>query len=302
MKKNRLQIISLTLNAVLLAVLVFQGVKLENLHAETMKRMDQMESQMESRSELLKERVDAIRTTQREQSEFLADYRFVPDTVNAETGVLDVAMELTLRRWTEDTTVDLLVKIGGESRTFHMTGVDGVFTAPVSLPLEGSGELFFEASITSQGVTVREDVTGYESLSMLLPLCHVGGGYGGPEYRGGVLEVKGYDVGIERKYGTDVRDPVLRVLKNGVTVQEVSATVSTTSGYSSPNKTAYAPDTENESLWVDCADGDTIEIHLICQDNFGLSYDFFVNGWSIEGNGATERSYPDGDCTVQVFS
>lgn len=297
MKKNRLQIISLALNVVLLAALVFLGGKVDDLYGETMDRLDQVSTELE----LVQERVGAIRETQREQTEFVADHRFVPDTVNAETGALDGAMELTLRRWAADTTVDLLATVDGELWTFPMTGTDGVFTAAVSLPLEGSGELRFEAVITSQGVTVREDVTGYESLSMLLPLRYAGGSWGGPEYRDGVLETEGYDVDIKKQYGTDVLTPVLRVLKNGVTVQEVPAVISDTTKHSAPNKTAYAPDTENGSLRVDCADGDTVEIHLICQDGFGLSYDFFVNGWSIKGNGVTERIYPDDGSDVQVF-
>lgn len=296
MKKNWLQIISLALNAVLLAALVLLGGKVDDLHGETMGRLDQVSAELD----LVQERVGAIRETQREQTECIEDHRFVPDTVNAETGALDGSMELTLRRWAADTTVDLLATVDGELWTFPMTGTDGVFTAAVSLPLDKNGELRFEAAITSQGVTVREDVTGYSSLSMLLPLRDDGGSWGGPEYRDGVLEVEGYDVDIKKQYGTDVLDPVLRVMKNGVTVQEVPAVISDTAKHSDPNKASYAPNTADETLRVDCENGDTIEIHLLCQDSFGLSYDFFTNGWSINGNDAVARLSPDCDSDVQV--
>lgn len=296
MKKNWMLMMSLALNVVLLAGLVLLGGKVENFHAETMSRLNQIGNDVD----VIQERVGAIRETQREQTEFVEDHSFDVTGVDAETGALNAQMELTLRRWAADTTVDLLATVDGELWTFPMTGTDGVFTAAVSLPLDKNGELRFEAAITSQGVTVREDVTGYSSLSMLLPLRDDGGSWGGPEYRDGVLEVEGYDVDIKKQYGTDVLDPVLRVMKNGVTVQEVPAVISDTAKHSDPNKASYAPNTADETLRVDCENGDTIEIHLLCQDSFGLSYDFFTNGWSINGNDAVARLSPDCDSDVQV--
>lgn len=297
MKKNWVQIVSLVLNVVLLAGMVFLGAKVENLHAETMRLLNQMTNEVE----VMQERVGAIRETQREQTEFVEDYSFEPAGVSTETQTLDGTMKLTLRRWAADTTVDLLATVGGESRTFPMTGEAGQFSAAVHLPIDLSGELRFEAVITSQGETCREDVTGYGSLSMLLPLQYAGNNYSGPKYRGDVLEVQSYAAGIEKKYGTEVVDPVFRVLKNGAVVQEVSVTVSTTSEYGSPDTTAYAPDTEGESFRVDCEGGDTVEIHLVCRDSFGLSYEFLFGGWTLNGKGVTERVYPDGDSSVQIF-
>lgn len=277
MKKNWMLPVSLALNVVLLAGLVFLGGKVENFHAETMSRLNQMASDVD----VIQERVGAIRETQREQTEFIEDHRFVPNTVNAETGALDGQMELTLRRWAADTTVDLLVTVDGESRTFPMTGVDGVFTVPVSLPLDENGELHFEAAITADGLTQREYVTG-TSAETLRPLRYAGGGYGGPEYRDGVFELQFYSVDIERQYGAEVVDPVFRVLKNGVTVQEVPAVFSGATEYSDPDMVDYAPDTEDESLRVECAEGDTVEIRLTCQDSFGLDYEFSLNEWDID--------------------
>lgn len=278
MKKNWMLMVSLALNVVLLAGLVFLGGKVENLHAETMRRLNQIGSDVD----VIQERVNTIRETQREQTEFIEDHSFDVTGVDGETGTLNGIMELTLRRWAEDTTVDLLATVDGENWTFPMTGADGVFTAAVSLPLDGDGGLRFEASITSQGVTQREDVTGYDTMGTLRPLRYAGGGWGGPEYQDGVLEVLTYDADIERQYGASVVFPVFRVLKNGVTVQEVPAVVSAMTEFSDPNMTAYVPDTENESLRVECAMGDTVEIRLVCQDSFGLDYEFSLNEWDID--------------------
>lgn len=277
MKKNWMLMVSLALNVVLLAGLVFLGGKVENLHADTMSRLNQIGSDVD----VIQERVGAIRETQREQTELVEDHSFDVTGVDAETGTLNGTMELTLRRWAEDTAVDLLATVNGESRSFPMTGADGVFTAEVSLPLDGDGGLRFEAAVTMQGVTQREDVTGY-ALETLRPLQHAGGGWSGPEYQDGVLEVLTYDADIERQYGASVVDPVFRVMKNGVTVQEVPAVVSAMTEFSDPNMTVYAPDTENESLWVECVEGDTVEIRLVCQDSFGLDYEFSLNEWEID--------------------
>lgn len=277
MKKNWMLMVSLALNVVLLAGLVFLGGKMENFHAETMSRLNQMASDVD----VIQERVGAIRETQREQTEFVEGHSFDVTGVDAETGTLNGTMELTLRRWAEDTTVELLVTVNGESRTVPMTGTEGVFTAPVSLPLDGDGELFFEAAVAADGMTQREFVTG-ASAETLRPLRYAGGGYSGPEYRDGVLEVLAYDAGLERQYGADVVDPVFRVVKNGVTVQEVPAVISGTTEYSDPDMVDYAPDTEDKSLRVECVEGDTVEIRLTCQDSFGVDYEFSLNEWDID--------------------
>ena len=295
MKKNWMLMMSLALNVVLLAGLVLLGGKVENFHAETMSRLNQIGNDVD----VIQERVGAIRETQREQTEFVEDHSFDVTGVDAETGALNAQMELTLRRWAADTTVDLLATVDGESRTFPMTGVDGVFTAPVSLPLDGDGELRFEAVVTAQGVTSREDVTGYETLSMLRPLRYAGDGYGGPEYQDGVLEVYAYSVDLERQYGADVVSPVFRVVKNGVTVREVPAVFSGTTEYSDPDMVDYAPDTEDESLRVECAMGDTVEIRLVCRDSFGLDYEFPLNEWEIDQE-LLERAH--GSATASGYS
>lgn len=297
MKKNWVQIVSLALNAVLLICLVILGGKVENLHAETMRRMDTINDDIE----LLWGAVSGIQGTEWEQSELIGDFCFVLDTVNAETKTLDGAVELTLRNQAEDTTVELLATMGGALWTFPMTErADGVFTAAVSLPVELNGELRFEADITSQGETERGDVTAYDSLAMLLPLSSHGCGYG-TDYRDGVLEVSFYDAGVRKSYGAEVVDPVFRVLKNGVAVQEISAIVSEMADYGEPDITAYAPATENESFWVDCENGDVIEIHLLCRDNFGLSYEFSLGGWTLNGEDVTDLDFPDADSGTQIF-
>lgn len=295
MKKNWMLMVSLALNVVLLAGLVFLGGKVENLHAETMSCLNQIGSDVD----VIQERVGAIRETQREQTELVEDHSFDVTGVDGETGTLNGTMELTLRRWAEDTTVDLLATMDGENWTFPMTGADGVFTTTVSLPLDGDGGLRFEAAVTMQGVTQREDVTGYDTMGTLRPLRYAGGGYGGPEYQDGVLELYTYSVTLERQYGAKVVDPVLQILKNGTVVQEWTPEPAKLTYDATRDIVDYAL---NDRLQVDCAEGDTVEIRLVCQDSFGLNYEFSLNEWDIDQellDRASERATATG-YSVQV--
>ena len=73
-------------------------------------------------------------------------------------------MSITLRRWTADTEVTLVVTQNGQTTELPMSGSGGVFTAPVSLPVELTGEVSFAANVTAGGQTSREEVTSYSDL------------------------------------------------------------------------------------------------------------------------------------------
>lgn len=181
-----------------------------------------------------------------------------------------------------------------------MTGADGVFTAPVSLPVEQNGEVSFAANITAGGQTSREEVTSYSDLAMLLPLTNDGSGYGDPAYRGGSLQLQ-YDLGIRKQYGTEVVAPVFQVLKNGETVQTLPVKISESTVSSDPDVVYYTPASENGGIAVSCQPEDTVELHLLCRDSFGLSYDFTVCSYEIDQDGTmAEEVWPDTDRDVRV--
>ena len=217
--------------------------------------------------------------------------------------MLQADMSITLRRWTADTEVTLLVTQNGQTTELPMTGTDGVFTVPVELPVEQTGEVSFAVNITAGGQTSREEVTSYSDLAMLLPLMSNSSSLSGPVYEDGMFRMgMDIDIGLERQYGARVIDPVFQVLKNGDVVQEIPAKISESASSSAPDKDFYAPDTAENKLEIPCQPSDTVEIHLLCRDSFGLSYDFTVCTYEIDQDGTmAEEVWPDTDYNVRVF-
>ena len=213
-------------------------------------------------------------------------------------------MSITLRRWTADAEVALAVTRNGQTTELPMSGSGGVFTAPVSLPVEDTGEVSFAANITAGGQTSREEVTSYSDLAMLLPLVSIGNGsVTGPSYEKetACMEID-FDVGLEKQYGAEAVNPVFQIRKNGKVVQEVSAKISEQVPSNNPPEDYYAPDTAENKLEIPCQPSDTVEIHLLCRDSFGLAYDFTTYSYEIGEDGIIEQVvWPVTDHNVRVF-
>ena len=297
MKKNWFQILSLALNvALLIALLVTRaelrdtGNALKNeLSSVSWRLMDTQDQIMELSEKL------------RKQTKNLSDFSFEPTGLDPESHTLQADMSITLRRWTADTEVALAVTQNGRTTEQPMSGNGGVFTALVSLPVEDTGEVSFAANITAGGQTSREEVTSYSDLAVLLPLTNDGSGYGDPTYRGGSFQLQ-YDLGVRKQYGTEVMDPVFQVLKNGEAVQTLPAKISESTFSGDPDVVYYTPASENGGIAVSCQPEDTVELHLLCRDSFGLSYDFTVCTYEIDQDGTmVEEVWPDTDYNVRVF-
>lgn len=298
MKGKWFQIVSLALNAVLLIALLMTRAELVDTQTILKSQLDGIAWRLSD----MDNQITDLSAKQREQTENLADFSLEPTGLDSENHTLQADMKITLRRWTADTAVTLLATQNGRTAEQPMTGTDGVFTAPVELPVEQTGEVSFAVNITAGGQTSREEVTSYSDLAMLLPLVSLGNGsVAGPSYRkeSACMEI-GLDVELEKQYGAKVIDPVFQVLKNGDVVQEIPAKLLEESiAYSDPDKEYYAPDAAENKLEIPCQ-SDTIEIHLLCQDSFGLSYDFTVRTYEIGTNGDIAEIQPVTDYNVEV--
>lgn len=297
MKEKRFQNLSLALNAVLL-------IALFTIRAELADTQNSLKNQLDSvawRLMDVQDQITDLSVRQREQTEDLSDFSFESTGLDPESHTLQADMSITLRRWTADTAVTLLITQNGQTAELPMTGNGGVFTAPVNLPVEQTGEVSFAANITASGQTSREEVTSYSDLAMLLPLTNDGSGYGDPTYRGGSFQLQ-YDLGIRKQYGTEVIAPVFQVLKNGETVQTLPVKISESTVSSDPDVVYYTPASEEGGFAVSCQPEDTVELHLLCRDSFGLSYDFTVCTYEIDQDGTmVEEVWPDTDYNVRVF-
>ena len=248
----------------------------------------------------MQDQITDLSVRQREQTEDLSDFSFEPTGLDPESHTLQADMSITLRRWTADTAVTLLITQNGQTAELPMTGTDGVFATPVGLPVEQTGEASFAVNITDGGQTSREEVTSYSDIAMLLPLTNDSSGYGDPTYRGGSFQLQ-YDLGIRKQYGTEVIDPVFQVLKNGEAVRTLPAAISESTSSSDPDVIYYTPASDDGNIEVSCQPKDTIELHLLCRDSFGLSYDFTVCSYEIDQDGTmVEEVWPVTDYNVEV--
>ena len=296
MKKNWFQILSLALNVVLLIALLMTRTELADTQNNLKNQLDSVACWLMD----VQDQITDLSVRQREQTEDLSDFSFEPTGLDPESHTLQADMSITLRRWTADTEVTLLVTQSGRITEQPMSGSGGVFTTPVSLPVEDTGEVSFAANITAGGQTSREEVTSYSDLAMLLPLTNDGSGYGDPTYRGGSLQLQ-YDLGVRKQYGTEVIAPVFQVLKNGETVQTLPVKISESTVSSDPDVVYYTPASENGGIAVSCQPKDTIELHLLCRDSFGLSYDFTAYTYEIDQDGTmAEEVWPVTDHNVRV--
>ena len=296
MKEKRFQNLSLALNAVLLIALFTIRAELVDKQTILKSKLDDIAYRLSD----MDERITNLSAKQREQTEDLSDFSFEPTGLDPESHMLQADMSITLRRWTADTAATLLITQNDQTTELPMTGTDGVFTVPVELPVEQTGEVSFAVNITAGGQTSREEVTSYSDLAMLLPLTNDGSGYGDPTYRGGSLQLQ-YDVGIRKQYGTEVIDPVFQVLKNGETVQTLPVKISESTFSSDPDVVYYTPASEEGGFAVSCQPEDTVELHLLCRDSFGLSYDFTVCTYEIDQDGTmVEEVWPVTDYNVEV--
>ena len=296
MKEKRFQNLSLALNAVLLIALFATRAELVDKQTILKSKLDDIAYRLSD----MDDQITNLSAKQREQTEDLSDFSFEPTGLDPESHTLQADMSITLRRWTADTEVTLLVTQSGRITEQPMSGSGGVFTAPVSLPVEDTGEVSFAANITAGGQTSREEVTSYSDLAMLLPLTNDGSGYGDPTYRGGSLQLQ-YDLGVRKQYGTEVVAPVFQVLKNGETVQTLPVKISESTVSSDPDVVYYTPASENGGIAVSCQPEDTVELHLLCRDSFGLSYDFTVCAYEIDQDGTmVEEVWPVTDYNVEV--
>lgn len=296
MKKNWFQILSLALNVVLLIALLMTRTELADTQNNLKNQLDSVACWLMD----VQDQITDLSVRQREQTEDLSDFSFEPTGLDPESHTLQADMSITLRRWTADTEVTLLVTQSGRITEQPMSGSGGVFTTPVSLPVEDTGEVSFAANITAGGQTSREEVTSYSDLAMLLPLTNDGSGYGDPTYRGGSLQLQ-YDLGVRKQYGTEVIAPVFQVLKNGETVQTLPVKISESTVSGDPDVVYYTPASENGGIAVSCQPKDTIELHLLCRDSFGLSYDFTACTYEIDQDGTmAEEVWPVTDHNVRV--
>ena len=291
MKKNWMQVVTLCLCSILLAVTAVQGKQLNEIQRQMDDRMDNLRDNVERE---IRNISNDIERELEEADKVVAEYVLEPQGIDKETRSLQTTVSVNLKEWYEDTEIVLLAKVGGNELSLPMeSDGNGAYASQISLPLEGNNEVFFDALVTGGGLTKKETLGGWSDISMLLPLQNSGGGWGGPEYRDGVMSNQ-FHITIRGEKGTPapVQNPQFLTFKNGELVQTQKAIEDPYAGASDGR--CYTVDTENYEWSVACDVGDVIEVRFRCEDEFGLGYDFLFQTWVAEGETAENQASAGG--------
>lgn len=279
MKKNWMQGLSLALSVVLLVILVKQGQEIEALRSQLSVAQDTLYREIDSVPQQVMSQI-------RESGRLVESYQLEPAGLDLDAGTLQADLAVTLKTWREDLALSAFVTVGDEKETVDLSmGEAGVFTAPLSLPLE-QGELSLVLLLSDGEEHTQEDLGGYESISMLLPLQNRSASWTEPVYQAGILGADEWPsillCGLQGEYRS-VHEPEMRLYKNGellLTRAGVQDTVA-----SAPDGTFY---TAPEGWQVPLETGETVEFRFACTDEYGLGYEFFITGWEIRDGKAVE--------------
>ena len=280
MKKNGLQLLSLLLSVVLLVMLFWQMRAVEDLRhplQNVENRMYDLEDEVRGISR------DVIQAVE-DAADPVLRWELQPVGIDREKRVLLAEASLELKNWREDTRVSLEALVGSDRQALSMTADEaGVCGGTVLLPVDESCEVKLAAVITGGGESQRVELGGWGDLSMLLPLQSGGGGWEGPVYRDGILSSQ-FHITIEgrdnRRPGA-IEKPEFRIYRNGELVQTFGAVIDPSAG--SGSGVCYTVDTEDYRWGLECDEGDIIEIRFLCQDEYGLGYDFLFAVWTPDG-------------------
>lgn len=277
MKKNALQIITLILCAVLLVMNVRQGRKLEEYKSQLSDEISNKYTMLNNDLQGIASRVEH---TLEEGAKLVSYYELQASGLVEMSRSLRADMSVTLKEWREDTTVILLVKMNGQETSLPMVSVgNGEFTRELLLPTEENCELWMDVTITSGGMTHREELGGWSELSMLLPVQMRSWGGSSPVYENGLLNIGHHSGDLERWDGepAKVSDVCYRLYVNDEKVKE---------------------EARCENWLQQCAGGDEVRLALFCRDEYGLGYEFTMMEFICDENAGGGTGAIAGEGTV----
>lgn len=286
-KKNWIQGFTLVLCLFLLVLNLWQLRQISDLR----RQLQSTETNLQMETRRLDERVQAVQRAAQEADKLVQDWELQSVDVDPASRCLRAEVSLGLKEWREDTRVYLTVTQGTETRNALLTGNGGRYSGVVEIPVD-SREIRMLARISAEGLQKEEDLSGWDSASMLLPVQCYGWGVGGPNYarnpdKTGALTVTHCEaelMGYEKRALPQLSEQVFRLRRNG----EIAA-----------EKTAMYGETINqytcEEVSSEAQIGDELILTFFCRDESGLGYEFFLDCWAIDDNGIGARRAPAAD-------
>ena len=258
MKKNVIQYITLLLVAILLPLTMIQGIRLEQYRSQLSTEFNSLENQLYNTMDDI--RYDLIIELER-SSQPVENYDISLEDLDLGSHRLQLDVSVTLKKWSEDSTVTLIVENAGIRSIQDMTtDGTGTYTAVLDVTLDQVRDLWMEAMVTTSGVSTKLELGGYGDITYLLPLISSGCSWSEPEYHRGTLQMD-YEVYLQWQYqpGT-VSNASFDIYVSDELVQTIPA--------SAQPDLIFAL----SHLDIPCGENDTVRLDFRCEDSFGVGY------------------------------
>lgn len=296
MKKNGIALASLVLNLVLVALVLWQGSRLDTLERNIWDVQNDLTDSLDQTAM----EVSGLREDIREGERLVADWSLEPAGIDPETRSVLLNASVTLKEWNGDTDAALLLELDGQTTEAPLTHAgNGVFTGAAAVPVEGNGSLTVTLLADVDGVVNREQADYIYQLSELLPIASWSPGFAELYWEDGTLLLPSGFVftAYDQAYNNiPVQQPAFRLYRNGTVIFEEAAVeipVREDDPYC-----YYLRETNEDGLGetipVDAQPGDELRLTFACQDQFGLAYEFPFGCWQVYDS-AVGTVHEDGD-------
>ena len=296
MKRNWIALASLVLDLVLVALVLWQGRRLDTLEQDLWNVQDNL---MDRQDQVMDE-MGALRQDVQEGERLIADCALEPAGLDPETRSVLLNASVTLKAWSADTTAALLLELDGQTTEAPLTHAgNGVFTGKAAVPVEGNGRLTVTLLADTGGAVNREQADYIYRLSELLPIADHASGHMNLSWEEETLQLQsGYMfLAYDRENNNiPVQQPAFRLYRNDAVIFEEAAVESSMS--SDYPHCYYLREVNEDGLGqtipVNAQPGDTLRLTFVCQDQFGLAYEFTMDCWQVLKDDAVEV-HLDGD-------
>ena len=275
MKKNWFTVVSILLDIVLLAAVVYLGGKLEDTERVLRSHIDNAESTIQSSVDNIEWKVEnAIK----EATKLVADYTMEPVGIDAKNHTVEMSLKLQLQKWSADAYVDVEV-VSGVNTYLKRLSIDssGSCSGNLIFPVEDTAEVKLAAIVTMNGVTTREELGGWGEISQMLPIMFASGGGAWPMYKDGMLVMDQYHAFLDGggRWEITVEDPEFRFYVNDRLEKTVPEDTQE-AGMQIEHQVHM-----EQQLVMPCEPGDTVRMTIACKDHLGLGYEFNIGIWCV---------------------
>ena len=292
MKKNGIALASLVLNLVLVALVLWQGSRLDTLERNIWDVQNDLTDSLDQTAM----EVSGLREDLREGERLVADWSLEPAGIDPETRSVLLNASVTLKEWNGDTDAALLLELDGQTTEAPLTHAgNGVFTGEAAVPVEENGSLTVTLLADTGGTVTREQAEFVYQLSDLLPVTDGATGTSTPYWEEDTLLLQSgfFFCPYDRDHDyVEVRDPEFRLYRNGELILEEAAVYHPMS-----DDIPYCyylrevnEDGLGQTIPVDAQPGDDLRLAFACQDQFGLAYEFTVDHWQVLKDDAVDVS------------